>query len=211
MFKERKNIHIVHRCEDQFEIRCTLVHEFYKKACGWRNGRYCEWETSETYEVEEQGGYGSYYYPSMVTLFVDLLTFCNKTYGTTYEVSDEMKKKADSYRGQKQCLYNIGYEVGWKIRGEYGASIDHQYKYDDISRICEGTMGYWDKDEIIALADELVRFFKEDKPYEMVVAAMKKQYAFYDELHIGYKRDTRYVEGDVENNSDSNIQLTMLT
>lgn len=210
MIKERKNIHIVHRCEDQFNIRCTLIHEFDKMASGWRDGRWSQWKVG-TEEVEEEGAYGSYYYPSLVTLYVDLLTFCNKTYGMSYEVTDKMRAEADSYRGKKQCLYNIAYEVGWKFNGSGYVDIVHQYRYDDISSVCQSTMGDWRKEEVIALADELVRFFKEENPFGIVVDALTKTYKEYDAFHVGYKRDTRYVAGDVDNNVDSNVKLTMLT
>ena len=78
--KDRKDFKLVHICDNQFSIQCTEVYETEKEYytyMGWKK----KWE-----EYEDESRFGGLYYPSIVTLRVDLFTFLNKTYGTSYEV-----------------------------------------------------------------------------------------------------------------------------
>ena len=103
--KDRKDFSIKHVCENQFKFHCT---ETYIKETEYRD-YWGHWH-KKTEEFEGESRFGSIYYPSLVTLRVDLLTFLNETYGTSYEVTDEMRAYADSFRGKREDLYNIGIE-----------------------------------------------------------------------------------------------------
>lgn len=194
--KERKNFRIKHIYGNQFSIRADFVyikeeeyHDYYR---GWR--------TRKVEYTNEDDGYQSEYYPSFVTLRVDLFDFLNKTYGTSYEVTDEMRKYADSFRGKLQDLYNIGIEVGWRFT-EYGGFY-HRYRYDSENGrslgVVESTYGYdWTKEQLIALADALVEFFKTD-PLAIAKAAMQEHYSMEREFGIGHCEDPLYSDGTQE-------------
>ena len=191
--KDRKDFHIVHVYENQFAVRATFVylkeeeyHDYYR---GWCT-RMVEYE-------REDDGYESEYYPSLVTLRVDLFTFLNNTYGTNYEVTDEMRAYADSFRGKLQDLYNIGIEVGWEFN-KYGGFY-HKYRYctEDGKKlgVVQSTYGYdWTKEQLIGLADALVKFFDSD-PLQTAKDAMQKKYDFYNEVGIGHREDPTYCDG----------------
>lgn len=189
--KNRKDFNIVHVCDNQFAFHYTCV---YVKETEYRD--YWGWHTKKE-EFEDDSRHGSLYYPSMVTLRVDLLTFLNKTYGTDYEITEEMRKYADSFRGKLEDQYNIGIEVGWEFT-EYGGFF-HKYRYstEEGKRlgVVQSTYGYdWTKDQLTALADALVEFFNND-PLAIAKAAMQKKYDFYNEVGIGHREDPLYSNG----------------
>ena len=180
---KRSNFRIRHAYENMFGISCTAKYMVDK---GW--GKYEE-ETDEDYAYEPM------YYPSLVTLRVDLLTFCNNTYGTSYEVTDEMRAYADSFRGKLQDRYNIGIEVGYEFN-TYGGFY-HKYRYTGEGAslgVCQSTYGYdWDKDQFIELADTIVEFFKTD-PLITAKAAMQEKYNLYRRLNIGHTEGPLYTD-----------------
>jgi hypothetical protein len=185
--KNRKDFKIVHLYENQFTIKCTEVYETEKEYytyMGWKT----RWE-----EYEDESRFGGLYYPSIVTLRVDLFTFLNNTYGTSYEVTDEMRAYADSFRGKLEDLYNIGIEVGWRFN-DYGGFY-HRYRFDTEEGrslgVCESTYGEWTKEQLIGLADAIVEFFKTD-PLAIAKEAMQKKYDTYNKIGIGHREDPLY-------------------
>lgn len=188
--KDRKDFKLAHLYENQFTIKCTCVYETEKEYytyMGWKK----KWE-----EYEDESRFGGLYYPSIVTLRVDLFTFLNKTYGTSYEVTDEMNAYADSFRGKLEDLYNIGIEVGWRFN-EYGGFY-HRYRYNTENGrslgVVESTYGEWTKEQLIGLADAIVEFFKTD-PLAIAKAAMQRQYDMYNKIGIGHREDPLYSDG----------------
>lgn len=188
--KNRKDFKLVHLYENQFTIKCTEVYETEKEYytyMGWRT----KWE-----EYEDESRFGGLYYPSIVTLRVDLFTFLNDTYGTSYEVTDEMRAYADSFRGKLEDFYNISVEVGWRFNN-YGGFY-HRYRFDTEEGrslgVCESTYGEWTKEQLIGLADAIVEFFKTD-PLAIARDAMQKKYDMYNEFGIGHREDPLYSDG----------------
>ena len=208
---DRKNLHFVHLCDNQFALRGDFVYLIEKDYRDYRG----VWHTTKEQYTKEDTGYEGEYYPSLVTLRVDLFTFLNKTYGTSYDVTDEMRKYADSFRGKLQDLYNIGIEVGWRFT-EYGGFY-HRYRYDSENGrslgVVESTYGYdWTKEQLIALADALVEFFKTD-PLSIAKAAMQEHYAMEREFGIGHREDPLYSDGTQEYfpaKGETTIAQTML-
>lgn len=179
--KKRKDFRIEHWCDNQFTIFANFV---YAKGNN----------LSDVKEVTEEGNYEHLYYPSLVTLRVDLFTFLNKTFGTDFEVTDEMREYANSFRGKREDLCNTGVEEGWRFT-KYGGFY-HRYRFDTESGkslgICESTYGYdWKKDDLIAFAKAVEEFFETD-PLSIAKAAMQKRYDMYNRIGIGHIEDPLY-------------------
>lgn len=198
---KRYNFGIHHVYGNQFAIDCTAEY-FVDK--GW--GEYEK-------RIDEDYGYESMYYPSLVTLRVDLLTFCNKTFGTNYEVTDAMRAYADSFRNKLQDHYNIGIEVGWEFT-DYG-NFHHKYRFTGDGAwlgVCTSTYGDdWTKEQFIGLADAIVEYFATD-PLMIAKAAMQEKYDMYNRIGIGHYEDPLYSKDGKggEISADTNVKQVKL-
>lgn len=185
----RENIRVIHCCDDLFSIRCTFVYMVEKKIPYYNRWGDCVMGGSGEYtEEREDSGYDRMRYTELVTLYVDLLTALNKVYGTSYEVSKEMIEQADSFRNKPQTFGSNCFEERWELR-DY--ELLHHYHFDDIPN-CVETYGDWSKEELIALADNLVEFFKSN-PYAMAKASFNKKWDMYDRIGIIYEKDEKFV------------------
>ena len=141
---KRSDFRIEHWGEDMFKIKCNAV---------WYN-------VEKRTETDAECEYSPLPYRSLATLRVDLFSFLNKTYGTAYEITDEMIAEASSYRGKKECVYSNAYEDGWEFN-IYGGFY-HNYHYEDIPNCSETFGDGWKKESFIAFADTIDEFFKKD-------------------------------------------------
>lgn len=177
---KNKNITINFLGEDRFSISTIRVYEVEKTQVYFtRWGDRCTRGTGEYETREEEGSYGTIYYPSLTTLYVDLLTFCNEELGTEFSIREDIRKQADSFRGQLESESNIGYEDGWAI-SKYSLELCHKYHYEDI-RDCQSTWGCWDEESLIDLAQKLSDYFNEEDRFEMV---RKSLYAYWEQHHM---------------------------
>ena len=144
---------------------------------------------TETQEVSFQ----PLYLIEFNTLYIDLLTLCNKTFGKNYDIKPVFPR--EYCIGKKHSCYNISIEQGWDIYSVYGDyyTFNHSYTYENDPQlgICQSTYGEWYKDDLIALADALESFFKQN-PLLIAYKAMKEKYDFDDKLNIRYKKEDWY-------------------
>ena len=213
-FKGRRNIKINHCYQNMFKLTCDFVRTK-------ETTTYTRWGRNvETCEDIDESGYEPMYYPSLVTLRVDLFSFLNKTFGTDYLVTDEMRAYADSFRGKLEDLYNIGIEEGWEFTKD--GDFLHKYRYTGdgaslgLMRATYGTFGIdrWSKGEFIELADSLVELFEKD-PLQMAKTAMQKHYGMLNECGVGHMEDPTYSDNAtgeffIPASGDTKISQTML-
>ena len=192
---KRKNVKITHWCDDMFTISCTCVYNVEKQVPYYTRWGDCVMGGSGEYEEVEDENEAKFYYTSMRTLYVDILTAINKTFGTDYKITEEDVKRADYYRNKLQCSKNIGIEVGWELSDIMGGSYEliHKYKYINTPElgICKSGWYDWNKDALIELADALVKWNESD-PYAITKRALEKRYEMYDRVGVIYEKDENY-------------------
>lgn len=189
---KRENITIVHKYDDMFAIRCTFVYMVEKKVPYHNRYGYRVMGGSGEYEEERvKSGYNPMHYTQLATLYVDLLSALNKVYGTSYEISKAMIAQATSFRNKPQAMRSNAYEEGWELHESWtDYELLHHYHYDDVPN-CTATYGDWTKEELIALADNLVEFFKTD-PYATAKASLTRRWDLYDKIGIVYEKDENF-------------------
>lgn len=193
---KKSNIKIRHAYEDMFSITLTEEYQVPIKERFYNRYGECVLCDSGKYKTETaEESFDPMYLIELNTLYIDLLTFCNTTFGKDYDIKPVFTR--EYCIGRKHSNYNIGIEQGWNIYSAYGEyyALHHKYTFETAPElgICTETYGEWRKDELIALADVLDSFFKQN-PLLMAYKAMKEKYDLHDKLHIIYKKEPWYIE-----------------